>query len=474
MKTENIQNIYQLSPLQQGILFHCLHSPQSAVYFVQLCCILRGNINVVAFEQSWQQVVDRHTALRTAFYWENLEKPHQVVYKKIQVFLEQQDWRSISPSQQLQQLDNFLQGERKKGFNLSQAPLMHLNLIRVADDSYYFIWSKHHLIVDGWSTALVLKEIAKVYEAFCQEENVPLATTSYGDYISWLQQQDLSKAEVFWRQILKGIKAPTSLSCLQVHSLLGQEEKHNQQRIKLSKVTTDALQSLARQYRLTLNTLVQGAWAIFLSHYSGEEDVIYGVTVSGRPVELPKVESTVGMFINTLPLRVKLVGEDFLLPWLHQLQAQLIEIRQYEYSPLVKIQGWSEVPRGLPLFESILIFENYPLDGVLEDWQSNLEIQNIIDFQKTNYPLTVTVIPGSELNIKISYNSRFDIDTINRMLGHLQTLLEGIVANPQQHLSELSLLTESEQHQLLREWNNTEVEYPLLCIHELFEAQVEK
>ncbi|MEM6398887.1 MAG: amino acid adenylation domain-containing protein, partial [Cyanobacteria bacterium P01_D01_bin.116] len=474
MKTENIENIYQLSPLQQGILFHCLYSPESAVYFVQLCYILRGNINVTAFEKSWQQVVDSHTALRTAFYWENLEKPHQIVYRKIQVFLEQHDWRSISLSEQRQQLDNFLESERKKGFNFSLAPLMRLNLIRVADDSYYFVWSKHHLILDGWSTALVLKEIAKVYEAFCQGQNVPLATTSYGNYISWLQQQDLSKSEDFWRQLLKGIKAPTSLTSLQVHRLSDQEEKHNQQTIKLSKVTTDALRYVARQYGLTLNTLMQGAWAILLSRYSGEEDVLYGVTVSGRPPELPKVESTVGMFINTLPLRVKLAGEDFLLPWLVQLQAQLVEMRQYEYSPLVEIQEWSEIPRGLPLFESILVFENYPVDDALKVWQSNLEVEDVISFEETNYPLTVIVLPENELNIKIYYSSRFDTATINRMLGHLQALLSGIVANLQQRLSDLPLLKESEQHQLLREWNDTKVDYPLLCIHELFEVQVEK
>ena len=475
MKTENIQNIYQLSPLQQGILFHSLHSPSSAVYFVQLCYILRGNINVDAFEKSWQQVVDRHTALRTGFYWENIEKPHQIVYRKVQVFLEQHDWRSISPSVQRQELDHFLLSERNKGFNFSQAPLMRLNLVRVADNCYYFVWNKHHLILDGWSTALVLKEVVEVYEAFCQGQNVPLATTSYGDYINWLQQQDLSKAEFFWRRVLKGIKAPTSLTSLQVHRKSLEEEKHNQQTIKISKLTTDSLQYAARKYGLTLNTLVQGAWAIFLSRYSGEEDVIYGVTVSGRPVELPKVESTVGMFINTLPLRVKLAGEDFLVPWLQQLQAQLIEMRQYEYSPLVEIQGWSEILRGLPLFENILVFENYPIDEDLKTWQSNLEIENVINFEKTNYPLTVTVIPGSELSITIDYSSRFDTDTINRMLGHLQTLLEGILSNPQQRLSELPLLTESEQHKLLQEWNDTKVDYAdKKCIHELFEAQVER
>ncbi|YAF98107.1 MAG: amino acid adenylation domain-containing protein [Nodularia sp. CChRGM 3473] len=475
MKAENIQDIYQLSPLQQGILFHCLHTPESAVYFVQLCYVLRGNLNILAFEKSWQQIVDRHTALRTAFYWENLEKPLQVVYKKIQVFLEQHDWRSISPSQQLQQLEDFLESDRKKGFDFSLAPLMRPILIRVADDCYYFVWSKHHLILDGWSTALVLKEVVELYEVFCLGQNVASVTTSYGDYISWLKQQDLSKAEIFWQRVLKGINAPTSLTSLQVHPLSDQEGHYNQQIIKLSKITTDAIQSFAREHGLTLNTLIQGAWAILLSRYSGEEDVLYGVTVSGRPAELPKVESTVGMFINTLPLRVKLAGEDFLLPWLEQLQTQLIEIRQYEYSPLVKIQGWSEVPRGLPLFESILVFENYPLDGALKGLQSNLEIENVNDFEKTNYPLTVTVIPGSKLNIKISYSSGFDTDTINRMLGHFQTLLASIVAKPGLRLSSLLMLTTSEQNQLLIDWNKTQAEYPTnVCIHQLFEVQVER
>ena len=475
MKTKNIQNIYQLSPLQQGILFHCLHTPESHAYFVQLCCVLRGNLNITAFEKSWQQVVDRHTALRTAFYWQDLEKPHQIVYRKVQVSLEQHDWRAVDSSQQQQKLDDFLARERKKGFDLSQAPLMRLMLIRIADDSYYFVWSKHHLILDGWSTALVLKQVMEVYRTFCQGQNVPLITTAYGDYIGWLRQQDLSKAEVFWRQTLKEIKAPTSLAYLQVDRLFDREKKHRQQTVKLSVSTTKKLQTFARQYGLTLNTLVQGAWAILLSRYAGEEDVIYGVTVSGRPAELPKVESTVGMFINTLPMGVKLAGEDLLLPWLQKLQAQLIEIRQYEYSPLVEIQGWSEIPRDLPLFESILVFENYPIDEALIDRQSNLEIQNVTNFEATNYLLTITVIPGNELSITISHDSGFATDTIEQILRHFQSLLSAIVVSPQQKLSELSFLTETEQQQLLGSWNNTAREYPQdKCIHQLFEAQVKK
>lgn len=475
MKAENIQDIYELSPLQQGILFHGLYAPESAVYFVQLCYALHGNLNVEAFEQAWQEVATRHAALRTAFYWENLEKPIQVVYRQVRVPLQQQDWRGIDPVEQQQRLQTFLLTDRQQGVDLSQECLMRLTLLRFTEDSYYFVWSKHHLILDGWSTALVLKEVVELYQALCQGEMPSAPSTFYGEYIGWLQQQDLSKAEVFWRQLLKGVKAPTPLGNLEVDNLSSLTEGDDEQRIHLSETTTSTLQLWARQHQLTLNTLVQGAWALLLSRYSGEEDVVYGVTASGRPTQLAAVESIVGMFINTLPVRVQLDAEEFLLNWLRQLQVQLVEVRQYEYSPLVEVQGWSEMPRGLPLFESILVFENYPVDRVLKDWQG-LEIQNVSAFDQTNYPLTVTAIPGSELEIAIAYDRRrFDPATITRILGHFQTVLEGMVTHPDVRLKDLPLLTPAERHQLLIEWNNTQTDYPAnLCIHQLFEAQVEQ
>jgi len=480
MKAENIQDIYELSPLQQGILFHSLYAPESAVYFVQLGYALHGNLNVEAFEQAWQEVATRHAALRTAFYWENLEKPIQVVYRQVQVPLQQQDWRGIDPAEQQQRLQAFLLADRQQGFDLSQQCLMRLTLLRFTEESYYFVWSKHHLILDGWSTALVLKEVVELYQALCQGEMPSAPSTFYGEYIGWLQQQDLSKAEVFWRQMLKGVKAPTPLGNLEVDNLSSLTEGYDEQRIHLSEITTATLQLWARQHQLTLNTLVQGAWALLLSRYSGEEDVIYGVTVSGRPTDLAAAESIVGMFINTLPVRVQLDAEEFLLNWLKRLQVQLVEVRQYEYSPLVEVQGWSEMPRGLPLFESILVFENYPVDRVLKDWQG-LEIQNVSAFDQTNYPLTVTAIPGSELEIAIAYNRRrFAPATITRILGHFQTVLEGMVTHLDVRLKDLPLLTPAERHQLLIEFNQNQskIQNPKSkieqCIHQLFEAQVEQ
>jgi hypothetical protein len=448
MRAENIQDIYELSPTQQGILFHSLYAPESGVYFVQVNFALRGNLNVAAFEQAWQEVASRHTALRTGFFWENLNKPLQVVYQQVQLSLEQHDWRGIDKALQQQQLEVFLQRDRASGFDFSQPPLMRLTLIRLGDRSYQFVWSKHHLNLDGWSTALVLKDVFQIYAALCQGKDVSLATCrSFGDYIAWLQQQDLSKAEAFWRQILSGVQAPTSLTNLYVDNLSSQEERYEEQQIKLSVATTAALQSLAKQQQLTLNTLVQGAWAILLSRYSGQKDVIYGSTVSGRPADLAGAESMVGLFINTLPVRAKVEAEQSLLVWLRQLQTQLVEMRQYEYSPLVEVQGWSEIPRGMPLFESIVVFENYPVDRALWECQFELEIESLRSFEPTNYPLTVTAVPGSEFEIGICYDRRrFDAATITGILQHFEILLQGIVTNPEVCLKDLSLLTAFELH----------------------------
>ncbi|HCF27098.1 MAG TPA: non-ribosomal peptide synthetase, partial [Cyanobacteria bacterium UBA11049] len=476
MNTANIENIYELSPVQQGILFHSLYESESGAYFVQLSYGLRGMLNIAAFERAWQRVVAHHPPLRTSFHWEGLDKPLQVVHKKAQLPLEQLDWRGINPEEQQEKFQAFLLSDRQRGFNLSDESLLRLTLIRLGDRHYHFVWSSHHIILDGWSGALVFKDFALLYEAFCRGEEISLPFVSrFADYIAWLQQQDLSQAEAFWRQTLQGVTAPTPLTNLEVQSLSAQPEKYFEQSLKLSLATTTALKSWAKQHQLTLNTIVQGAWALLLSRYSGEDEVVYGVTVSGRPVDLPAAESMVGIFINTLPLRVKLDAEMFLLPWLGQLQRQLLEIRQYEYTPLVEIQGWSEIPRGLPLFESIVVFENYPVDRALSDWRKNLEIQTLSAVDYTSYPLTISVIPGSELEIRIAGDrTRFDTATIARMLGHFQTLLPAMAANPDLRLYELPFLTTGEKHQLLVEWNQTQLEFPQQCIHQLFEAQVEK
>lgn len=478
MKINNVEDIYSLSPIQQGMLFHTLYAPNSSVYFAQSSCRIEGDFNISAFKQAWQQVIERHSVLRTAFIWEGLDEALQVVRQEVDLPWVQHDWRKLSRDEQQDQLEAFLQKDRERGFDLSNAPLMRLILIQMDEKIYQFIWSHHHLLLDGWSTPLVLNEVIAFYEALHHGQNLHLRRSRpYRDYVAWLQQQDLTKAEAFWRKALSGVSAPTSLGVDRTSAKSAREqESYAEERIKLSVATTATLSSFARQHQLTVSTLVQGAWAILLSRYSREQDVIFGATVSGRPATLAGVESMVGLFINTLPVRMQVLPKTDLVSWLQQLQAYQSEMRSYEYSPLVQVQGWSEMPRGVPLFESIVVFENYPIETSLNQQDGNLNFSDARGFEQTNYPLTLVVAPGLELSLRMIYDcQRFDAITIGSMLGHLQNLLKSIIANPQQRLQDLQLLSEGQRQQILVKWNQTKQEYPQQqCIHQLFEAQVEK
>ena len=452
---DNIQDIYELTPLQKGILFHGLYAPEGGLYFIQFSYAVRGELNIDALKYAWKQLLARHTILRTKFFWEEIDKPLQVVQRQATVPLEQKDWRDIDPAQQLKRLNEFLIHDRQRGFDFSQAPLMRMTIIRLSDQSYQIIWSKHHLILDGWSGALVMGEFFQFYQAFCQETEISLQPgIPFKNYISWLRKQDLSKAEVYWRRTLSNFTAATPLTYIEDNNLSSHEEKYDEEILALSETTTQQLQALAQQHRLTLNTLFQGAWALLLSRYSCHQRVVYGCGVSGRPVDLDGTEAMVGVFINTLPVCVNVEPRQFLLPWLEQLQAQLVEMRQYEYSPLVEVQGWSDVARGSSLFESIVVFENYPSAQVSSSGKDTLEFNDFTGFYKTNYPLNVIGHPGPELQLGINYDcQRFNASTIGSILEHFKILFQNMVSNPDVQLQDLLLLT-PEQDQLVQELSN--------------------
>jgi amino acid adenylation domain-containing protein len=473
----NVEDFYPLSPMQQGMLFHTIYEPNSEVYFEQLSCTIQGNLNVELFQRAWQQVIDRHPILRTCFIWEGIKEPVQAVQRQVKLPWQQYDWQEIPATEQQQKLEFFLQADREQGFDLKQTPPMRLTLIRLSEDSYRFIWSHHHILLDGWSNPILLKEIFDYYSAFCRGEELSFPRPRpYRDYIAWLHQQKLSQAEAFWREKLTGFGAPTTLKITQNQlSVADTQSSYDEQEIHLSATTTTALQSLVRQHQLTLNTLVQASWALLLSRYSGENDVVFGTAVSGRPPSLIGSDAMVGLFINTLPVRVKIGASETLLSWLKQLQTQQVDARQYEYTPLAEIQRWSEVAGGVPLFESLIVFEKYPLDAAVQQINQDLKIDDVISFEKTNYPLTVMAVPGAELLLKILYDTqRFDAATIQRMLGHLQILLAGMVAEPNQSFATLPMLAKNELYQLLVEFNQTRSQINNCTINQLFEAQVEK
>ncbi|MGH1392468.1 MAG: amino acid adenylation domain-containing protein [Trichormus sp.] len=472
--------------MQAGMLFHTLYAPNSGVYFEQRSCLIRGNLNKAAFRQAWQRVVERHSVLRTAFHYSELEKPLQVVYDNVELPWQELDWCGLEVAVQQAKLTEFLECDCNSGFNLQQPPLMRCAVIRLEANKYQFIWSHHHLLMDGWCNGILLTEVFTLYKAFCQGDDVTLPSPfPYGNYILWLQQQNPEQAESYWRKQLQDFTAPTVLrnrdwghfDKLSASLGTGDWEEVDERKSSVNSQQTEQLQNFVRQHRLTLNTLVQGTWALLLSRYSGENDVVFGTTVSGRPPELPQVERIVGLFINTLPVRVDVDGEMQIIPWLQQLQAQQVEREQYSYSSLVDIQGWSSVPRGTSLFESLLVFENYPvsIESVIKSFDQTLQIEDTQGVEKTNYPLTLTVIPGRELLFKVSYDvSYFDAATISRLLGHLKTLLMSMVNEPEQRLSQLSMLTDQERQLILKDWNQTTQAYPNQCIHQLFEAQVER
>jgi hypothetical protein len=464
---KSVEAIYPLSPTQEGILLHTLGAPDSGVYVTQVVCALERP-DAPAFESAWRRVVGRHPVLRTAFAWRNVEKPLQVVGRSATPVWDRQDWRALSPPDQAERLEAYLDADRRQGFRLEKAPLMRFALLRLGDDSYKFVWSHQHLLLDGWSVFLVLGEVLAYYDAFARGGDLELPLPRpYGDYIAWLQRQDLSRAESFWRRALAGFDSPTDIRPDRAPAPASGPPRYDKQQLTLSEQETAALQASARRHHLTVNTLVQGAWALLLSRYAGARDVVFGATVSGRPAELAGAERMVGLFINTLPVRARTEGREVLSEWLRGLQAEQAEARAYEYSPLARVQAWAGAGRGRALFDTLFVFENYPVDSSLKQQGRGLVVTEAYAVEQTNYPLTVLVTPGRELRLQISHEQRYEARTVKRLLEHMSALLVAMAADPDQRLEDLPLLSEGERRRVLGEWNATDADYERLCVHEL-------
>ena len=461
----DVEDVYRLSSTQHGMLFHTLRDPSSGVYCEQISCLLDGDLDESAFVDAWQRLLDRHATLRTSFHWEGLSEPVQIVHRQTSMSIDRRDWRGISTEAQQQSLDTYLAEDRRRGFDLTRAPLVRALLARVDDGAHRFVLTQHHLLSDGWSLPLLLEDLFTHYSALHRGVSPQRGRERpYRDYIAWLQRQDTAKAEGYFRSLLRNFGAPTPLHVEKISGDPGAAEVE----VKLDAAKTAALQATARRHRLTLNTLVQGAWALLLHRYSGERDVVFGVTVSGRPADLEGADSMVGMFINTLPLRIAIAPEEALLPWLERIQTQLMEMRQYEHMPLVQVQSFSDVPRGQPLFDTIVVFENYPLDESLHAGPAGLGVRDLISVQQSNFPITTSIVPGRELTLKITYDTgRFDEATAARMLGHFEQLLGSVMEAFGRPLGTLSMLTPSEQERTVRTWNETAVALPPGLLHEL-------
>jgi amino acid adenylation domain-containing protein len=461
--------------MQQGLLFHSLVSPHSGVYMLQFYCTLRGGLDEDRLEDAWRRVVARHAVLRTFFVLDHGDKPLQIVRKSVDVPFERHDWRDIPSDDQAGRFFEFLRGDRAVGFDVAKAPLFRLALVRTGTEAYQLVWSVHHAIIDGWSISQAFREVFAAYEAMRRgvEPSLP-PVRPYVDYIAWLGAQPAEEAERFWRGTLRGFESPIDLAAGADESGIAQadgESAHKLQVVVPADLTA-ALKELARRQQVTLNTVMQGAWALVLSRYTGEEDVVFGATVSGRPASLAGAESMVGLFINTLPVRIRVPRGETTGDWLRGIQSQQAESRQYEYSSLADVQGWSDVPRGRALFDTLLLFESFPSLRSALPADGSLSVGEMNCFDATHYGITLSVTPGDRMVLRFLYDRRVAGEAfVARLAERFEQLLASLAAGGEKRVHELDLLGAAERDLVLHAWNETASDGGSGCVHRLFEAQ---
>jgi amino acid adenylation domain-containing protein len=450
---DEVEDIYPLSPYQQGLLFHVLNSPDAGIYLNQQRYTLRGGLDVAAFESAYRALVGRHQVLRTSVALSSKRGPLQVVHRSPNLSWAVYDWRALPPAEASARLEALLRDDYERGFDISSAPLMRATLVRREDDLYEFISTFHLLVMDGSSTPVMFRELLAFYRS--QLTGAPAGLEPpirYGDYINWLRGQGQGEAEAYWREALAGFTAPTPLGFDRVPPPGADEQRgYGVKSLALDEAATSALRSFAARRKLTLNTLVQGAWALILSRRGGTDDVVFGGVVSGRAADFPGVESAVGVFLNTLPVRVRIPVDGAVAPWLAALQERQAEARRFEHCSLVSIQGWSEVPRGLRLYESVLVFQNIPLEYGLAE-SVGLKVSDVCSTERTHIPLALVAEPGERLNLRIVYQrSRFDDATVERVLENLQRLLAETANDPEATFSSLAAAVSAAERRALRD-----------------------
>ncbi len=476
MAPRNIEDIYPLSPMQKGMMFHSLAEPGLGVYVEQTRIQISG-VDVDTFRQAWERIVARHAALRTSVVGTGRKEPVQVVRKHVDLPWTEYDGRSMSADQQESWIAEFLRQDRERSFRLDEPTLIRLTFLRTGESAGELVWTLHHIALDGWSGPLVLRDVVRTYDALrngVEPELVPVRP--FRDYIQWLQGQDLSRAEAYWRARLAGFTQPTVLAADRGGSTGPAVVDYREDHLNLTVEQTAAIRRLASESRVTPNIVVQAAWSLLLGRYSGEDDVVFGVVVSCRPDDIPGADTMVGMFVNTLPFRASLPPEATIGTWLKSIQGDLAEQRQYEYSPLWEVQRWAAVAPGTPLFESVYVFENQPVTGADVRAGSSLTMRMRPMPSRIGYPLMLLVVPTDELRLAVTYDAaRFEGDTVRRLLGHLRRVLVQMAADPNARLSDINLLDGEERGRVVVEWNRTEKDYPTdACLHQLFERCVDE
>ncbi|MEM7353740.1 MAG: amino acid adenylation domain-containing protein, partial [Acidobacteriota bacterium] len=445
------EHSHPLSPMQAGILFHALQGDGSS-YLEHVECALEEAVDVDALQRAWQRVVARHPALRTSFRWHEVIEPVQTVHAEVELPWSVCDLRGLAPEKQERLVAHHVRHAAGcQSFDLARPPLLRWMLWRLGEARWRLLVTYHHLIADGWSSAVVLEELETCYRAIVRGERPVLGDSlPFWEILEWRRRRDRPAATAFWRDILEGVTGPTRLGLERRRP----KEGWSLTELRLSEPATEALRELARRRRWTLNTLLQGGFAILISRYAGEEEALFGNVVSGRPAELSGIDTAVGLFIDNVPLRTAASRGARLGPWLDELQRGQFAAAAHEHLGLAEIQRLSPLPRSQRLFDYFLVFASYPAGAGSwrrRDWPS-------LD---TGYPLYLLVEPESRLRLRVVASAAvFAQVEVERFLGHLEVLLESLPVEPEVALGELPLLPPAERQQLLAEWNDTRIDWP--------------
>ena len=480
----DINDIYELTPMQTGMLFHALKDKESTAYFEQMVFSIKGDIDKNVLQESLNRLVERYDILRTVFYYEGVDQPLQIVLQQCSTNIYFEDIAHLNKEAQTQYLKEFYLKDREKGFDLTGQRLIRASLIKTGNHSYQLVWSFHHILMDGWCTGIIFNELTQIYNALLTGEPLKLEpVTQYVDYIKWLNTRDKQEGLEYWQEYQAGYESPAGLtrSGTRTQKILNNDNikyELGEYVFRLEELLTDALMRTAVKNNVTINTVIQTIWGILLQRYNQTDDVVYGVVVSGRPPELEEVERMIGLFINTVPVRIQAHSNTTFSQLLHQVQQNASLSKSYEYLPLTEIQSLS-FPKG-ELIDHIMVFENYPIDTLVRGENKTkthqFKVEDVQTFEQTNYHFNIIVIPGKRMVIQFTFNvSVYEKDSVKRISEHFTQIVKQVTVNPLVSKREIEIIPELEKQRLLYEFNDTYARYPQdKTIHGCFIEQVEQ
>ncbi len=463
-----IQDIYPLSFMQEGMLFHSLLDHDSRAYFEQAVFTINGQLDRERFQKSIDAVFERFDIFRTTFIHKNVAKPRQVVLKNRPSRVQFHDISHLDEKAQDKYTDRFRKEDKDKGFDLQSDPLMRVSILKKAPERYVCIWSHHHIVMDGWCFGIVMKEFLMIYQSLGDGRLPSLEPVQpYGKYIKWLMKQDRKEAEIFWKTRLADLEQSASLPKKSAEP----NGELEQAVFTISEEQTNELKNIAARAGATLNTVFQALWGMLLQRVSRCDDAVFGSVVSGRPSDLAGVEKMVGLFINTIPVRVK-SGSFSFLELVRHLQQETLQAEAYSYYPLYDIQAQSPLKQAL--FDHIIVFENVPaqreIENVSQAGSFDFAVEDFTMEEVTNYGCSIKVIPGNSLYIRLNFDTGiYDRVFMNNIETFLRHMMKSVISDPEMSASEIALLDACEARSMLDAFNRTEtVEPPAPTLHGLF------